>query len=171
MFWCSNRRVGSNCSGQASVEAAMIIPLLLTGMLIALQPAIVLYDRLVMEAAASEGCRVIETLPSADADVAREYVERRLAAIPGISVFHSGDWNVEVAGAGQQGECVSVRISHELEPLPLIGAGMGMVGLAGSDGMFRQEVFRETSQHDIWALRSEFGLDFQVWVQRWDEKA
>ncbi len=171
MFWRFNRCDSSSCSGQASVEAAMLIPLLLVGMLIALQPAIVLYDRLVMEAAASEGCRVIETLPSADAELARGYIERRLAAIPAVSVFHCGYWDIEMTGAGQQSERVSVRISHALKPLPLIGAGMGAVGLAGSDGMLHQEVFREVRQHDDWALRSEFGLDFQAWVQRWDEKA
>ncbi len=164
------RRDGWVSAGQASVEAALIIPLLLVGMLLAVQPAIVLYDRLVMESAVSEGCRVAETSSSGEG-VVREYVERRLAAIPSIEAFHAGAWTIEVTGADQQSEYVSVRVSHDLKPLPLMAAGLRLVGFAGSDGMYRQEAFREMRSHDGWALRSEFGLDFGAWAKRGDEKA
>lgn len=173
MFWRFKKR-GLGCageSGQATVEAAMLIPIVLVGMLIAVQPAIVLYDRIVMEAAAAEGCRVLETLPESDASEAREYVLRRLDAVPKVPAFHVGAWSVEVTGAGQQSQRASVRISHAYEPLPLMGAGMRVVGLARGDGLARQEVFREELVHDEWALHSEFGLQFGEWVQRWEDKA
>ena len=47
--------------GQSTVEAAVMIPLLFGGMLMLLQPGILLYDRVVMEGAAAEGCRVLAT--------------------------------------------------------------------------------------------------------------
>ena len=43
-------------SGQATVEAAFLLPVLFVGLLLLMQPGILLYDRLVMQAAASEGC-------------------------------------------------------------------------------------------------------------------
>ena len=147
--------------GQATVEAALLIPVLLFGLVIAVQPGIVLFDRMVMEAAASEGCRVLETASAADEDEVVEYVQRRLGAVPAVSAFHEGPWDVEVQGAGQDGECVSVRISHEYKPLPLVGG----------NGLVRQEVFREMDVHDDWALESEFGLSYESWIDRWEEKA
>ena len=165
------RRRPKGSGGQASVEAALLIPIVLVGMLIAVQPAISLYDRMVMESAASEGCRVLETLPEGDSEKARAYVRRRLEAIPDIPAFHEGAWNIEVAGAGQQSACVSVRISHVYRPLPLIGSAMGLVGLADGDGRARQEAFRQANVHDDWALHSSLGLQFEAWVQRWDDKA
>lgn len=157
--------------GQASVEAALLIPIVLAGMLIAAQPAISLYDRMVMEAAAAEGCRVLETLPEADSEEAQAYVRRRLEAIPSVAAFHEGAWSIEVAGAGQQSAHASVRISHVYRPLPLIGSAMGLVGLADGDGRVRQEVFRQVNVHDDWALHSSLGLQFDAWVGRWDDKA
>ena len=41
-------------SGQATVEAAFLLPVLFVGLLLLMQPGILLYDRLVMQAAASE---------------------------------------------------------------------------------------------------------------------
>ena len=48
-------------SGQATVEAAFLLPVLFVGLLLLMQPGILLYDRLVMQAAASEGCRLLAT--------------------------------------------------------------------------------------------------------------
>ena len=144
--------------GQATVEAALLIPALLLGLVIAAQPGIVLFDRAVMEAAADEGEVV-------------EYVQRRLGAVPAVSAFHEGLWDIKVQGAGQSGQCVSVRISHGYRPLPLVGQGMGLLGLVGGNGLVRQEVFREMNIHDEWALESEFGLSYESWIDRWEEKA
>ena len=157
--------------GQATVEAALLIPALLLGLVIAVQPGIVLFDRVVMESAAAEGCRALETASAADEGEVVEYVQRRLGAVPAVSAFHEGLWSVEVQGAGQSGQCVSVRISHGYRPLPLVGQGMGLLGLVGGNGLVRQEVFREMSIHDEWALESEFGLSYESWIDRWEEKA
>ena len=146
--------------GQATVEAALLIPALLLGLVIAVQPGIVLFDRVVMESAAA-----------ADEGEVVEYVQRRLGAVPAVSAFHEGLWDIEVQGAGQSGQCVSVRISHGYRPLPLVGQGMGLLGLVGGNGLVRQEVFREMSIHDEWALESEFGLSYESWIDRWEEKA
>ena len=131
--------------GQATVEAALLIPALLLGLVIAAQPGIVLFDRVVMEAAAAEGCRALETASAADEGEVVEYVQRRLGAVPAVSAFHEGLWDVEVQGAGQSGQCVSVRISHGYRPLPLVGQGMGLLGLVGGNGLVRQEAFCEMS--------------------------
>lgn len=157
--------------GQATVEAALLIPALLLGLVIAVQPGIVLFDRVVMEMAAAEGCRALETASAADEGEVVEYVQRRLGAVPAVSAFHEGLWDIEVQGAGQSGQCVSVRISHGYRPLPLVGQGMGLLGLVGGNGLVRQEVFREMSIHDEWALESEFGLSYESWIDRWEEKA
>ena len=44
--------------GQATVEAAFLIPVLFTVLLLSVQPGMVLYDRMVMRAAASDACRL-----------------------------------------------------------------------------------------------------------------
>ena len=41
--------------GQATVEAAVLIPVLFTVLLLLIQPGIILYDRMVMNYAAAEG--------------------------------------------------------------------------------------------------------------------
>ena len=162
-------RVVRSGSGQATVEAAMLLPAFLLLMLVAVQPGIALYDRIVMEAAAAQGCRLLETLPEDRADEARDFVLRRLAAVPSVDVFHVGAWEVELSG-GSQAEACSVRISHALRPLPIIGAGMGFLGIA-QGGLYRQEAFREEPVRDEWVLASEHGADVSAWIARWEEAA
>lgn len=57
-------------SGQATVEAAFLLPVLFVWLLLLMQPGILLYDRLVMQAAASEGCRLLATKTAAAGDMA-----------------------------------------------------------------------------------------------------
>ena len=45
--------------GQATVESAFLIPVLFTALLLLVQPGMVLYDRMVMAAAATDACRVL----------------------------------------------------------------------------------------------------------------
>ena len=52
-----------------------------------------------------------------------------------------------------------------------MGQGMGLLGLVGGNGLVRQEVFCEMRIHDEWALESEFGLSYESWIDRWEEKA
>lgn len=172
MFWhfrCAALRKLRRSAGQATVEAALLLPIVFLGTLISAQPAIVLYDRLVMQAAASEGCRVLETLPEGQEDTAREYVQRRLAAIPDVDIFHKGEWAVELSGAGQADAQVTVRISHNLEALPLMAAGLSVTGLADDSGAIQQQVDVSESLRDTWVLESEFGSNYQDWIDRWQK--
>ena len=156
-------------SGQATVEAAFLAPLVLAGILLLVQPGIVLYDRAVMLAAAQEGCRLLETRTTqSDTDV-RAYIERRLDAIPDVGIFHSGLWDVTFTGdAGM--ETTSVTISHRIEPLPLVGASLGFVGLKNEGGAYRHEVTCGANVRDAWLMESEFGCDASAWIDRWNEK-
>ena len=52
---------------QATIEAAFAIPLLGVLLLMLLQPGIVLYDKIVMEHAAAEGCRLLATTTAQNA--------------------------------------------------------------------------------------------------------
>lgn len=114
-----------SASGQATVESAFLIPVVLLGMVLALQPGILLWNRLVMEGAAAQGCRVVETLEAGKAESARQYVERRLEAVPALDIFHAREWKIDIAGDASS-ERVSVRISHAVRPVPLVGAGFGV---------------------------------------------
>lgn len=170
MSGCSNDGAKRARQGQATVEAAFLLPVVLLAMLMLAQPAIILYDRAVMEAAASEGCRVLETLAPGNEDAARAAVERRLSAIPDAPIFHEGAWTIELSG-GEGQQRASVRIEHGLRPLPLIGVGMGFLGLTGPGGLFVHDAFRETSVIDDWVVESRLGADVQAWIERWEEKA
>lgn len=156
-------------AGQATVEAAFLAPVVLLGILMLVQPAIVLYDRMVMEAAASEACRLMKTLHPDDAASSQGYIERRLKSIPRVDVFHAGEWVVDLEG-GEGFQDVRVRIEHGLRPLPVIGAAMGFFGLTDGSGLYRQEVCKEMSLHDDWLVNSEFGFDARAWSSRWEEK-
>lgn len=70
--------------GQATVEAALLIPALLISLLLLIQPGILLYTRMVMEGAAAEGCRVLATASSLEENTAtvEDFVKRRLASVP-----------------------------------------------------------------------------------------
>lgn len=154
-------------SGQATVESAFLIPVVLLGMVLALQPGILLWNRLVMESAAAQGCRVAETLEAGKAESVQEYVERRLAAVPGLDIFHARAWSIEVAGDAST-ECVSVRISHAVRPVPLVGAALGCAGFL-EGGLIKQEAACEKRVRDEWVMRSEFGPDMRSWQSRWED--
>ena len=50
--WRARRSFAGRERGQATVEAAVLIPALFTALLLLLQPGILLYDRMVMQGAA-----------------------------------------------------------------------------------------------------------------------
>lgn len=172
------RRLGRSCAvglmrasrGQATLEAALLIPVVLLGMLAAIEPGIVLYDRIVMQAASAECCRVLATLPAGKEEQAQDYVLRRLGAIPEVDVFHVGEWTVELVGDESSDE-TSVSLTHRLRALPLISAGMQVLGAAGPEGTFEQTVACTHSVRDQWVMDSEYGSDADAWIERWDQKA
>ncbi len=147
-----------------------MLPTILLVMLMLVQPGIILYDRAVMEAAASEACRLIETLQVDDEDAALAAIERRLSAIPGADIFHAGSWTIEISGGEGEAEA-TVSISHSLRPLPLIGAGMGFLGMTNAQGLYTQEVSRTVEVLDEWVVSSEYGADPEAWIERWEGKA
>ena len=89
---------------------------------------------LVMEAAAAEGCRALETASAADEGEVVEYVQRRLGAVPLFPLSMRACGDIEVQVRGQSGQCVSVRISHGTGPCRSWG-WMGLLGLVGSNGL------------------------------------
>ncbi len=162
------RRMG-NEEGQAIVEAAFALPILLCGLLLLLQPGIVLYDRIVMQGAAAEGCRLLATSSEGDAAVCEEYVKRRLGSVPQHDLFHvhrpSCTWRVELSGNEQSSE-VAVSISTELKPLPLIGLGAGLLGMTNDEGNLEVRVEERASVQPAWA--DEGGSrNPQDWIGSW----
>ena len=47
--------------GQSTVEAAFLFPVVFVLVLLLVQPGILLYDRIVMEGAAADACRLLAT--------------------------------------------------------------------------------------------------------------
>ena len=83
--WRARRSFAGRERGQATVEAAVLIPVLFTALLLLLQPGILLYDRMVMQGAAAEGCRLLATKTAAQGDMdgsCEAFVRHRLGAVP-----------------------------------------------------------------------------------------
>lgn len=135
-----------NERGQAVVEAAFLIPVLCCLVLLLLQPGILLYDRMVMNAAASDACRLLATSTSAAGDMAgsaKAFVLHRLGAVPETAVFHVHEggcsWDVQLQGNESSNE-VSVTIKNQVQPLPLIDAACHALGVTGGGGTIELQV-------------------------------
>lgn len=161
------KRVAREDRGQATVEAAFALPILMVLVLILLQPGIILYDRIVMHGAAAEACRLLTTSSPSSAQSNDDYIRRRLSAIPQIDQFHvhSGGctWKIETTGNEASGE-VSVRISTEVRPLPLLDMGMVLAGLTNAHGNLLVEVNASAQTQPEWIAASSEGTDPSGWV-------
>ncbi len=157
-------------SGQAVVEAAFALPVMLILMMMLVQPAIILYDRMIMQSAAAEGCRLLTTAQSGELEACEAYILRRLGAVPEQDCFHVHDtgcsWVVEMVGDSSASE-VTVRISNELELLPLLGAGASALGAADNEGRVRIEVEASSPTQPSWVSGSELGYASAEWVGAW----
>jgi len=160
--------------GQATVEAAVLIPTLFLLILILLQPAILLYNQIIMENAAAESCRLLATrtaLGGYSDEKYLGYTKRRLAAIPPIDIFHAhpnGDsWTIELTG-GEESPEVSVRIVNHLKPLPLIGLGAQLLGKTDAEGNIEQVVEVKMPSQPDWVWEGQGGP--AEWVKQWDEQ-
>lgn len=151
---------------QASVEAALLLPILMLLLVILLQPAFVLYTKAVMGQAAAEGARVLMTYEGTS-NVSKEavlsYVRRRLSAVPNVNVFHAGgleDWLIDLEGdAGS--EKVSVTVEGSLKPLPLLGIVASMLGEArGNELVLKVKVTQI-------ARPSWLEGSYTTWVSEW----
>lgn len=152
--------------GQATVEAAFALPVLLVLALMLLQPGILLYDRMVMANAAAEGARFLST-SQAGAQEVEDFVRRRLGAVPPQDLFHCHDggctWRIEQSGGEGDAEA-RVLIFNEARPLPLIDYGAAALGLTNGAGHFEIQVEATVPTQPAWALDSSLGLDPQAWV-------
>lgn len=159
--------------GQATVEAAFLIPVLFTVLLLSVQPGMVLYDRMVMQAAASDACRLaaVKTDAVGDSSQAVEaFVRHRLGAIPPVPCFHVHEggcsWKVSVQG-DERSEKVSVEVVGKVKPLPFLDAGAVLFGMTDGDGLLTVKARCERATQPEWVAGSPQGLDPEAWIGAW----
>lgn len=173
----SFRRTAARCHtralpGQSTVEAAFLVPVVFVLLLLLLQPSIVLYDRMVMNGAAAEGCRLLATRTSAagaDAEAYRSSVLRRLGSVPQEEHFHVHDgggcsWEILLDGDESAGE-VSVTVRNKIEPLPIVDAAATLLGLVDEGGHLTIEVSASAPSQPRWVVEGEAGLNPGAWVE------
>lgn len=145
-----------------SVEAALLVPVVLALVALLAQPACVLYTRSVMASAAGELCRLVVTARCDEGEV-RDYALRRLAAVPDVALFHEGGpsaWDVSVEGPDEK-SVVTVAIEGRVRPLPLLGALVAPLGTAeGGRVAVRVEATEEMRAEWV-----EGGYD--DWIEMW----
>ncbi len=150
-------------SGQSTVEAAVLLPVIFAIFGLLLQPAILLYNRCIMNAAASEGCRLVSTNTADDATI-RTYVERRLEPIPKIDIFHTTqDWIV--TWSQSQDGAANIIIENRVQPLPLFGITASLMDAMGEDGMIVQRVAVSCSPVPAWAGSQSYSPS--SWIGAW----
>lgn len=159
--------------GQATIEAALTIPVMFLLMLMLIQPGIILYDRIVMGNAAAEACRLLATRTDAFGSMdggCEAFVRHRLAAVPPHDCFHVHDggctWDIALAG-DETSQTVSVTIGNELKPLPLLDMASTLLGMTNAAGNLE---IRETVEMEVqpeWAGSSELGLAPSSWIGAW----
>lgn len=118
-------RLTSDC-GQATVEAAALLGILMLLFALLLQPVCLLFTTAIMRHAAAETLRVLET-GSSTRD-ARSFALRRLSGVPETSIFHvrgERDWAIHCDVPNEEG-VARVRIVGHARPLPLFGAVASM---------------------------------------------
>lgn len=155
--------IRSSC-GQSSVEAALLLPVLMFCVAFLLQPALLLYTRSVMASAAAEVARAAATAPpGTGASAYQAMARRRLAAVPEVSILHAGgadDWQVEVTGLGERE--VDVTIRGHVRPLPLMGVVAGAFGqVEGGNVVLEAHVAEQV--RPSWLEGS-----YESWVSVWD---
>lgn len=154
-----NRALGR--SGQMSVEAALLLPVVLALVALLAQPACVLYTRCVMASTAGELARLALTSRSSE-DELRAFALRRLRAVPDLAIFHEGgpaDWEIEVTGP--TGGRVTVVLEGGVRPLPLTGVLVATLGTS-HDGMVDLRVETTGSLRADW-IEGGYG----DWVEMW----
>lgn len=159
--------------GQALVEGAFLIPVLLLLLMLLIQPGILLYNYLVMKGAAAEGCRLIATSSAGQAGTGsyEASIKRHLGAVPQQENFHvhaaGCTWRIEFEG-DEQSDQVRVTIKNEVKPLPLFDFGAQVLGMTNAAGNFIQEATATRAVYSSWVYASEDGADPNGWVHRDD---
>ncbi len=153
--------------GQAAIEAVFTIPVLMLSLGLLLQPACLLYTRSVMQAAASEGCKVLsaQSVTAQSSDKAKQsYVLRRLAAVPDIPIFHQGGqsgWHIELEG-GKESGLARVCIETTARPLPLLGILPALLSKTDNEGNVILRVEVETVSRPAW-LEGDYSAWSSIW--------
>ena len=170
---CKASLLARSSRGQATVEAAFLIPVLFIGLLLLVQPGILLYDRIVMGAAATEACRLLATKTDAAGDMGESceaFVRHRLGAVPPVACFHVHDggcsWDIVLEGDEGSG-AVRATIRTEARPLPLLDAGGAALGIVNGAGNFEIEVSAEQRTQPAWVDSAEVGRDPAGWIGAW----
>ena len=135
-----DKKIFNDTSGQATVEAAVMIPVIFLMILLLLEPGILLYDLVVMNEAAAEGCRVLCTASdSQKTELCEPYIKRRLGSIPQQQNFHMHDpqctYEINLNG-NENSQEVSVDVKNQVKPLPLIGFLSSCLGILNDSGCF-----------------------------------
>ena len=161
-----------NQEGQATVEAAVMIPILFLMLLLLLQPCFILYDRIIMQSAAQEACRLLVTKTSALGDMdgsCEAYIRHRLSAIPQVSCFHVHDgscsWEIDMCGDETSSE-VSVRIATQVRPLPLLDVTSTLLGLVNDQGNLVVSVEARSPTQPDWVSAAST-MDPCGWIGAW----
>lgn len=148
--------------GQASLEAACLIPLILGLFLLLLQPVCIYYTRTVMQQTAAELARVVATGTAEQIDY-RAYALRRLSGIPKLDIFHvGGDEGWEVSWVGTHAaKHAYVEISGRIKLLPLLGAFAALVTPI-ENGCLLLTVRVSTTSRPEWIEG-----DYDDWINAW----
>lgn len=170
----SERKRWSSESGQATVEAAFLVPLILLTLLLLIQPGILLYTYLAMQGAAAETCRIVatESLMEQNANAVEGYAMRRLASVPQQDNFHVHEpdctWRITYRG-DETASSVTVQIANEIKPLPLFDFGLEALGLLNENGNLEMAVSHDLTTKNEWVAGNELGNDPKQWIERWND--
>lgn len=158
--------------GQATLEAAYLIPVLFILLLLLIQPTILLYNHLVMHNAAALGCRALITksdVMGTEGEAVENFIRRRLSSIPQENHFHvhDQDCSYEITCEGSESSAeVRVVIRNEAEPLPLLGLGANLLGVTNERGNFDQVVEVTLPTTSSWVQENDLGLNPKSWVHQ-----
>ena len=145
------------------MEAAFALPVALALVILLVQPGILLYDRIVMQHAAAETCRLLAT-----------FALRRLGAVPEQDCFHGHQggctWEVELEG-GEASDTVRVRIATKARPLPLIGVGARLLGVVNDGEDFEVSVEASAPVQPTWVADAAAGRSPSEWIGAWVDEA
>ena len=121
----NRRRRGDE--GQAAVELALVLPLVVALMLAVVQVALIVRDQVLVVHAAREAAR--------EAAVDPDPAAARRAAAEG-SGLRASRLRVEVTGRGAPGSRVRVEVRYRAATdVPLVGAVLGELNLSGAAAM------------------------------------
>ncbi len=120
-------RRGSGDEGQAAVELALVLPLVVAVLLVVVQVGLIVRDQILVVHAAREAAREAAVDPGADAP--------KQAALEG-SGLAADRLSVSSAGRGPAGSRVRVEVRYRAPTaVPLVGAAMGDITLEAAATM------------------------------------